>query len=105
MTRSGWWRWIRRASLVWALAVVAVTGFLLIQQFGPWSDTRLSAAETARQLRAKLGVEWTFTCTREENDGTLPAGIDYYCDPSWPEEIGYFVDTDRSNIEIVSRTG
>ena len=105
MTHSGSWRWIRLASLVWVLAVVAVTAFLLIHQFGPWSDTRLSAEETARQLRARLGVEWTFTCTREENDGTLPADIDYYCDPSRPEEIGYFVDTDRSNIVIVSRTG
>ena len=72
MTHSGSWRWIRLASLVWVLAVVAVTAFLLIHQFRPWSDTRLSVEETARQLRARLGVEWTFTCTREENDGTLP---------------------------------
>jgi len=96
---------MRRPSLLWALAVVAVTAFVVTQPFGPWPDTRLSAEETARQLRAKLRVEWIFTCTREEADETIPADIDYYCAPSRPEEIGYFVDTDRASIEIVSQTG
>ena len=36
---------------------------------------------------------------------TIPADIDYYCHPSRPEEVGYFVDTDRAGIEIVSVTG
>jgi hypothetical protein len=85
--------------------MVALFGLFVMQPFGLWPDTRLSAEETARQLRARLGVEWTFTCMREEADETIPADIDYYCQPSRPEEIGYFVDTNRSSIEIVSRTG
>lgn len=97
--------WMRRPRLLWALAVISVAAFLAIQPFGPWPDTRLSAEETARQLRAKLGVEWTFMCRRKEADETIPADIDYYCAQARREEIGYFVDTDRSSIEIVSRTG
>ena len=48
-------------------------------------------------------MQWTFTCTREEDDGTLAADIDYYCNSSRAEEIGYF-DTDRTSIKVVSRT-
>ena len=99
------WRWIRRVSLLWAVALVAVTAFFLTRELGLWPDSRLPPEETARQLRAQLGVEWTFTCKRAEADETIPAAIDYYCHPSRPQEIGYFVDTDRSNIEIVSVTG
>ena len=99
------WRWIRRASLLWAVAVVAVTAFFITRGFGFWPDSRLPPEETARQLRTQLDVVWTFTCTRAEADETIPADIDYYCQPSRSEEIGYFVDTDGSSIEIVSRTG
>ena len=95
----------RRRGLLLVMAVVGGIAVLVFQPFGPWPDTRLSAEETARQLRARLGVEWTFACTREEADETIPGDIDYYCQPSRAEEVGYFVDTDRSNIEIVSRTG
>jgi hypothetical protein len=93
-----------RAGILAAVGV-AVAAVVLLQQFGVWPDSRLPADESARQLKARLGVEWTFSCTREENDGTLPADIDYYCHPSRPEEIGYFVDTDRTTIEIIARTG
>jgi hypothetical protein len=99
------WRITRAAAIFWGVAVAAVTAVILLQQFGPWPDTRLPADETARQLKAQLGVEWTFSCTRQEADETIPADIDYYCQPSRPEEVGYFVDTDRARIEIVSVTG
>ena len=99
------WRWIRRGSLLWAVAVVAVTALFMAREFGLWPDSRLPPEETARRLQARLDVEWTFTCTKAEADETIPADIDYYCHPSRPEEIGYFVDTDRSSIKIVSRTG
>ena len=95
----------RTAAIFWGVAVAAVTAVILLQQFGPWRDTRLPADETARQLKAQLGVDWTFSCTREEADETIPTDIDYYCHPSRAEEIGYFVDTDHNSIEIVSRTG
>ena len=91
--------------MFWAIAVTAVTALVLLQQFDVWPDSSLSADETARLLRARLGVEWTFSCTTKENDGTLPADVDYYCQPSHDEEIGYFVDTDHTGIEIVARTG
>jgi hypothetical protein len=99
------WRITRAAAISWGVAVAAVTAVILLQQFGPWPDARLPADETARQLKAQLGVEWTFSCTRQEADETIPADIDYYCHPSRPEEVGYFVDTDRASIEIVSVTG
>ena len=78
---------------------------VLLDVFWVWPDTRLSADETARQLRARLRVEWTFSCTPMERDESIPADIDYYCDPSRHQEIGYFVDTDRTSIEIVAVTG
>ena len=87
------------------VAVTAATAVALLYQFGVWPDSRLSAEETARQLSAQLGVEWTFSCTRQANDGTLPADIDYFCQPSRPEEVGYWVDTDRRSIEIVAKSG
>jgi hypothetical protein len=99
------WRVTRAAAIFWGVGVAAVTAVIVVQQFGPWFDTRLPADETARQLKAQLRVNWTFSCTRQEADETIPADIDYYCHPSRPEEIGYFVDTDRTSIEIVSRTG
>ena len=105
MADGGSSRWIRRAAIFWAIAVAVVTALVLLQQFGVRADSRLPAEETARQLRAQLGVEWTFSCTRKENEGTLPADVDYYCEPSREEEIGYFVDTDQTSVEIVARTG
>jgi hypothetical protein len=105
MADSRPWRIARAAAILWGIAVAAVTAVLLLQQFGPWPDTRLPADETARQLRAQLGVDWTFSCTREEGDETIPGDIDYYCHPSRDEEVGYFVDADRTSIEIVSVTG
>jgi hypothetical protein len=99
------WRWTRWAAMFWGLAVAAVTAVVLLWQFGLWPDSRLPAAETARQLRARLGVDWTFSCTREEGDETIPGEIDYYCRPSRDEEVGYFVETDSASIQIVSRTG
>jgi hypothetical protein len=105
MAGGGRWRWIRLAALLWAIAVVVVTAFFVTREFGLWPDSRLSPEETARQLRDRLHVQWTFTCTRAENDGSLPAEVDYLCQPSRAEEVGYFVDTDSSSIEIVSQTG
>ena len=105
MADSRPWRIARAAAILWGIAVAAVTAVLLLQQFGLWPDTRLPADETARQLRAQLGVDWTFSCTREEGDETIPGDIDYYCHPSRDEEVGYFVDADRTSIEIVSVTG
>jgi len=61
-------------------------------------DPRLPREEAARQLRERLGVEWTFTCTPASNDGTLPADIDYYCHPSRSEEVGYWIETDKVGI-------
>jgi len=81
-------------------AGVAV-GLVLTRAFDP----RLSPDEAARQLREHLGVDWTFVCTPSHNDGSLPADVDYLCEPSLPEEVGYWLGTDRSGIEIVARTG
>jgi hypothetical protein len=99
------WRITRAAAIVWGVAVAAVSVVFLLEQLGIWSDTRLTADETARRLRAQLGVDWTFSCTREEGDETIPGDVDYYCHPSRAEEVGYFVDTDATSIEIVSQTG
>jgi hypothetical protein len=92
----------RRLSIVLAISSAVVGAFFFWTQV---VDPRLPREEAARQLRERLGVEWTFVCTPAGNDGTLPADIDYRCDPSRSEEIGYFIETDDSGIEIVARSG
>jgi hypothetical protein len=91
----------RLAAILWGVAV----GVFVLQHVGARSDTRLPADETARQLEEQLGVAWAFSCTRAEGDESIPAEIDYFCQPSRADEVGYFVDTDRTSIEIVSATG
>jgi hypothetical protein len=92
------------SAAAWFVAVVVVTTVLLTRELG-WRDSRLPADEAALQLRQKLHVSWTFTCERAENDGTLLADIDYYCGPSDPEQIGWWIDSDESGVELVARTG
>ena len=92
----------RRLSIVLGIALAAVAGLFVLRALDP----RLPSDEAARQLRERLGVEWTFVCTAASNDGTLPADIDYYCHPSRSEEVGYWIETDESSIvEIVGVTG
>lgn len=93
---------LRRAGL----AVACVTaGLFLFWLLASWSDPRLPADEAAKRLRATLGVEWTFVCTEEGRDETIPANIDYICQPSRVNEVGYWIETDESSITIVGHTG
>jgi len=96
---------IRWVALVWALAVIGATSMAVGWWLDPFSDPRLNADKSAALLRARLGVDWTFVCTSAENDGTLPADVDYVCQPSRASEIGYWLETDDSSITIVGRTG
>ena len=96
MTRTG------RLLIALAVASAALGAFFLQTRV---LDPRLPREDAARQLRERLGVEWTFVCTPASNDGTLPADIDYRCDPSRSDEVSYWIETDRSTIEIVGVSG
>jgi hypothetical protein len=91
-----------------SLAVVVVLAAVAV--IAVWPDPRLSAGETAAQLRARVGAEWTFTCSPEENDGTISGmdDVDYFCQPAdaaHVEETGYWVGTDGSRIVAFQPAG
>ena len=91
-----------------SVAVVVVLAAVVV--IAVWPDPRLSADETASQLRARVGVDWAFVCSPEENDGTITGmdDVDYFCQPAdaaHVEETGYWVGTDDSRIVAIQPAG
>jgi hypothetical protein len=98
MTRGQW---------IWLAGLIAAVGLTIwsVVWWRPW-DSRLSADQAARALRAKLHTRWTFTCKRQENDGTISMkDVDYLCEPSEPAEFGYWIGTNARRITEIQPTG
>ena len=57
-------------------------------------------------MQAKLHTRWTFTCKREENDGTISLkDVDYFCEPSAPAQDGYWIGTNAHRITQLQPSG
>jgi len=60
---------------------------------------RLSAKATASALQARLKTSYGFSCTREENDGTIGLrDVDYFCQPDRVSGDASWVGTDDREI-------
>jgi hypothetical protein len=94
------------ARLRWALFVV-VLAIAALAYTALTRDPRLPADRAARALQARLHTAWSFTCKRQENDGTISlADVDYICQPvGHPELNGYWIGTDAHRITQVQPTG
>jgi hypothetical protein len=92
---------LRWALLVCVLAIAALAYTVVTR------DRRLPADRAARALQAKLHTRWTFTCKREENDGTVSlADVDYRCEPNGdPNRYGYWIGTDAHRITQIMPMG
>jgi hypothetical protein len=96
---------VSRGQWIWLAGLVAAVGFAIwgVTSWRPW-DTRLPPDRAARALQARLHTRWTFTCERQENDGTISlSDVDYVCEPSDPAEDGYWIGTNSRRItQLVS---
>jgi hypothetical protein len=91
------WRW---ALLVAVFAAMALTYTAVTR------DPRLPPDGAARALQARLHTTWSFTCKRQENDGTISLhDVDYLCEASDPEQSGYWIGTDAHRITQLQPTG
>jgi hypothetical protein len=92
---------LRWALLVFVLAIAALAYTALTR------DPRLPADRAARALQARLHTAWSFTCQREENDGTISlTDVDYRCEPNGgPNAFGYWIGTDAHRITQIMPMG
>jgi hypothetical protein len=98
---------VRRGQWLWLAGVFAGAGFAIwsLVWWRSW-DSRLSADRAARALRATLQTRWTFTCTREENGGTVSLNdVDYFCQSSDPIQDGYWIGTNAHRITQLLPSG
>jgi hypothetical protein len=83
--------------------IVAAGVLALVLATSVWQarrDPKLSAEETAVALQRELHTPYGFSCSPEENDGTITGlgDVDYACQADLVSEPGYWVGTDGSKI-------
>lgn len=89
-----------------AAAAVVVAFVFAISLWHTRRDPKLNAEATAAALQKELHTPYGFSCTPEENDGTIGLGdVDYVCEADRVSEPGYWVGTDGSNITGMQSMG
>ena len=93
-----------------SLIVVAAGVLALVLTISLWyghRDPKLSAEAAAAALQAQLHTPYGFSCTPEENDGTIEGlgDVDYACQADRASEQGYWVGTDGSKVTGMQSMG